>query len=137
MTDKTELEVTLGDPARFGGGIANAMRALRYRVTPPSDPEDCTAWEVHCPDGVTILLAKDEAEAWETADRHLRQAGLMEPIATRTPDPTPAVPDDGLVERMAQAISPKLQPLFAPAMADNIARELAEAAALAAYRGEA
>lgn len=74
MTDK--IEVTQRDPVRFGGGIANAMRALRYRVTPPSDPEDCTAWEVHCPDGVTILLAKDEAEAWERADIHSRQAGI-------------------------------------------------------------
>lgn len=65
---------------RLGGGLANQMRALGYRVRPPSDPEEGTCWEVIPPHGDTILLAKDEAEGWEKADEHWHAQNLAKMV---------------------------------------------------------
>lgn len=69
---------------KLGGGTANQMRALRYQVLPPNDPEDCTAWEVHCPGEDTVLLAKDEAEGWKLAEIHWYENAVRQSLAPMT-----------------------------------------------------
>lgn len=81
---------------QLGGGLANQMRALHYRVTPPSDPTNGTCWEVHPPSGDTVLLAKDEREGWEKASQHWHGQQAAHILTPTTPDTDTA----GLVERL-------------------------------------
>jgi hypothetical protein len=79
--------VVVGDPARFGGGIANEMRALGYRVNKRADTEYGSLWEMKAPlVSDTVWLAKDEAEGWEKAHQHWCHASVIAALSPLVAD---------------------------------------------------
>ena len=114
----------------------NALRQFGYAVSPPSDPADCTAWEMTPPSkGNEVYLVKDEAEGWEKADQHWYDEaakGLLLPITAAMAD-KPA-PVEQAVEQLVSAVVGTMMEGGKPSQSEWVAdarRAVAESITLA------
>lgn len=133
MTDKTELEVTQADDVK-----EYVIRKGGYFYRPKAE-----GYTSNANDAGRFSLKQAILHSFPNGPDGPRD-GITYELATRTPDPTPVVPADGLVEalewyadQMCEGICQGKDPKACAAIgADNCAGCPA-VVALAAYRGEA